>query len=983
MEAGRKSNRLILRNDAGTSVDALGQGPAAPATIAHRGACPVQIRPRFAHRASFYKYVKAQMTRALASYWHGSRAALKRQLRRSLHARRRDVRFLSGLLRAAATPALLAAMMFPAAAPSAHAETICSFSFAMQTGAANPFNGVDIGYYSAPCFADLDGDGDGDMVTGTFNDDLRYFQNTGTAIAPVFVEQTGAANPFDSISLRTDSIAAFADFDGDGDLDAVGGKDNGQVRYFLNTGTPLAPAFSEQTGAANPFNGFDVGSYSAFALADLDGDGDIDALLGASSGLLRYFQNTGTVVAPAFAEQTGAANPLNGVDVGGRSRPAFADLDGDGSLDLLVGTIDTFHSYFQNTGTAVAPAFVERTGTADPFIGLVGGNSTAPTFVDMDGDGALDAVVGRYDGKLDFLQNTSTHATPAFSQLTGTNSPLNGINTNGYASPAIGDVDGDGDYDIFYGNRAGEFRYLKNTGTRTAPAFTAQTGTNNPFDGVLVPTYANIFLVDIDGDGDLDSFLSNDSPNLFYVRNTGTPLAPAGTQVTGSGNPFDGVNFGRYAYPTFGDLDRDGDLDAIVGRDNGKFLFFENTGDVRNPQFVQHTGTANPMDAFDVGESSTPVLFDMDGDGDLDVVSCGAYNGLRFYENTGDALSPAFVQRNGAASPVDGINPGHYGRIAVADMDGDGDPDFVGGNSGNTFRYYIGTHSCTPPVASCQSITVDLDATGNATITGNQIDDGSADTDGTIVSYEIDVDTFDCGDIGGNTVTLTVMDDSGLTDSCTATVTVQDMTGPVITLLGDAVVTLDCHGVYTEAGATAADNCDTALPAIGIGGDSVDTATPGDYVLTYDVTDASGNAAAQVTRTVTVLGNCETLSVDGGGGIINATAGDTVTMEVEIVNVNGTINDIQWFYDDGSKLSTPVLNGGAFSGANTTTLMIDPVDIGDAGEYYCEVTDDFDTAASNPFTLLVSAAVSAIGALGAGVLAGLLALTGAHRRRAR
>ena len=114
-----------------------------------------------------------------------------------------------------------------------------------------------------------------------------------------------------------DSAPSFADLDGDGDLDVVVGEVYGTLVYFRNT-TPHQPApdFAEQTGAANPFNGVDVGNFSTPSFADLDGDGDLDALVGENDGTLHYFENTGTAIAPAFTERTGAANPFDGVDVG-------------------------------------------------------------------------------------------------------------------------------------------------------------------------------------------------------------------------------------------------------------------------------------------------------------------------------------------------------------------------------------------------------------------------------------------------------------------------------------------------------------------------------------------------------------------------------------------------------------------------------------------------------------------------------------------
>ena len=85
-----------------------------------------------------------------------------------------------------------------------------------------------------------------------------------------------------------------------------------------------------------------------------------------------------------------------------------------------------------------------------------------------------------------------------------------------------------------------------------------------------------------------------------------------------------------------------------------------------------------------------------------------------------------------------------------------------------------------------------------------------------------------------------------------------DTTAPVITLTGDASITLEVGDTYTEQGATATDNYDTTVTVV-IGGDTVDTSTVGTYTVTYDATDANNNAATQVIRTVNVE---ESLSVD-------------------------------------------------------------------------------------------------------------------------
>ena len=292
--------------------------------------------------------------------------------------------------------------------------------FRMLTGETDPVRDIDLtDDTTTPLikldFADLDGDGDPDLVIGDYHGDLYYFENTGSSPSPEFTERTGADNPFNRISVFAYSTPAFADLDGDGDSDLIVGNHDGDIAYFENTGTGTSPRFTQRSFGANPFNNITMGPNSGFALADLNSDGDLDLAVGIDDGDLRYYENTGTSANPRFTLRTGAASPLHDINAGSQATPEFVDIDDDGDPDLVIGNREGVIFYYENTGTSAGPVFTQRTDSGNPLLGLDAGPYIAPDFVDLDGDSDPDLVTGNFAGIITYFKNTGTNASPGFS----------------------------------------------------------------------------------------------------------------------------------------------------------------------------------------------------------------------------------------------------------------------------------------------------------------------------------------------------------------------------------------------------------------------------------------------------------------------------------------------------------------------------------------------------------------------------------------
>ena len=592
----------------------------------------------------------------------GSRQSLRAAARRFVRRHGRDASYLRWVVRGVATSSVLAVALLGLSAAPAAAE--------IAPIGGSPFStGDDIGHDSTVALGDLDGDGDLDVVAGELYGGFVYFKGF-SALFPGL--SLAATNPLAGQDVGNFSTPSLGDLDADGDLDLVSGEQSGSFVYYENTGTARIPAFVQRTGAANPLAGKSAGSYSSPALGDLDRDGDLDLVAGGNN-VFFYFENTGDAKSPAFVARTGSANPLLGVVVPG-GIPALGDLDRDGDLDFVSGeNFGTFLT-FENTGSATSPAFVALTGNANPLAGQDVGSTSAPALGDVDGDGALDVLSGEFDGTLTGVRSDAGR----FSQRTGAANPLDGVFQFGGGAPALGDLDADGDRDLVSGLNNGTTLYYENTGSATSPAFIARTGAANPLDGLIVGRSPSLADVDADGDLDLFSGGAF-SGTFFYFENTGSAANPAFVARTGAANPLDGLNVGANASPTLGDLDDDADLDLITGDQFGGFTYLENTGSAASPAFVLRVGASNPLHGENVGSAPSPALEDVDRDGDLDALSGASGGAIFYYENTGNAANPAFVLRAGPASPIPPTltPPQSSSMPALGDLDGNGLPDLV------------------------------------------------------------------------------------------------------------------------------------------------------------------------------------------------------------------------------------------------------------------------------------------------------------------
>lgn len=400
------------------------------------------------------------------------------------------------------------------------------------------------------------------------------------------------------------------------------------------------------------------------------------------------------------------------------------DQDGDGDKEGVLGNISFNCLNMMTNGGSAEQAWMTSQDTFFPSYDVPVDISVFPAsfYLDLDNDGRKDLVaspnnktIGEDQRAAWYYRNVGTSIVPDFELQTQNLFIKDMIDLGTTTHPAFADVNADGLSDLVVGNygyfvkqnatatNASLYLFL-NTGTATAPSFqlssTDWLGMSEfaTNDFDFAPAFG-----DLDGDGDEDLIVGSNLGSVYYYEN-----------VAGAGNPMNFVqdlgtmwillDVGQASTPTMFDLDSDGLKDLIVGERQGNLNFFKNIGSPTEPMFsptITETKLGNITTApfpGGIGFSAPAVL--NTNDGPLLVV--GGNNGiLRTYQN----LTPTNLPYTVADTTWGNVDDGNRSHAAFADLDDDGYVDLVVGNyRGGLSLYKTIVADCLPTSATQQPV---------------------------------------------------------------------------------------------------------------------------------------------------------------------------------------------------------------------------------------------------------------------------------------
>jgi hypothetical protein len=456
----------------------------------------------------------------------------------------------------------------------------------------------------------------------------------------------------------------------------VNESDAGNVKWRLfNSRAPQPSPLLTKGFSASPIN-IQMNSSDIPSIDDVDDDGDLDILLFRFSSVstVEFHKNlsierTASCDSMQFERVTQSwgdfqecncrSFAFNGEDCpsGGRTEHQSGkslltlDLDGDGDRDALIGEEDCgFIHQLPNDGTKdLADMNKVSINFPNAEESIAFSIFPATYYEDVDFDGVKDLIAAPnvptnvgygVDFKRSswFYKNNGTNENPSFSRVQFDFLQDGMLEFGENAVPAFHDYDGDGDLDMFVGStleNSGRFsssiRYYKNVGTSSLPEFTLEEEDFLGFSNIGAIGYKPKFM-DINKDGLIDLVFSATqtstfATSIFYLLGRNTSTR-FDTQI----RQFFGFIGTDENFEIF-DVDSDGEFDVLVGRSTGRVEYYRNLGNFETPNFVQEDQSFYDLDFSPFRQNPSIEITDFDVDGKSDMLIGDARGNLTIYND--------------------------------------------------------------------------------------------------------------------------------------------------------------------------------------------------------------------------------------------------------------------------------------------------------------------------------------------------------------
>jgi len=410
---------------------------------------------------------------------------------------------------------------------------------------------------------------------------------------------------------------ALGDLNQDGVEDVVVGSSDGVVlAYDVHNASEL---WHYDTG--------DAVIEGKAAIGDINADGNNEVVIGtgscftplAPSGIWA-FAHDGT---PLWFYPSGDFAPPNNVPDGVYSTPALADVDGDGKLEIIYGGWDAYIRALNDNGTLLWELFTRDTVWSSPAIGDIDRDGKPEVAIGSDAHWEPD--FGTIDGgKIYVLNGEDGSQVPGFFKQ---------VDEVVWSSPALGDINGDGWLEIVVGTGDCYEHADCASGGRThqvTDALYAWDHEGNQLSGWPIQlseyAFASPALGDLDGDGDLEIIVNTNDGYVHAFHADGSAVSGWPRLVTTPAGPGSVVHLPTWASPVLADLTGDGSLEVILPS-NWEIVVWDHLGNQLTENWCCPVPSGQWVLLTEYSVGGTPALGDVDGEGKMELVVAGARAG--------------------------------------------------------------------------------------------------------------------------------------------------------------------------------------------------------------------------------------------------------------------------------------------------------------------------------------------------------------------